>query len=174
MIAQQSQLASDINYSDSVNARASPRDAQVPRLTSVSNGRGLPGQGRDRLKKIVQKEKIRIGSLNLHTKFHVNRKSDRVIHVKLQLDVMELNVLSAYAPQVGCEDEEKDAFWRDVEEELGRIPDDERVFIGGHLNGHIGKGNTETAERIRGIWGLESQNEEGKRILDFALGSDWL
>ncbi|KAI5754777.1 hypothetical protein M8J77_011381 [Diaphorina citri] len=70
----------------------------------------------------------------------VNRKSDRVIHVKLQLDVMELNVLSAYAPQVGCEDEEKDAFWRDVEEELGRIPDDERVSLGGDLNGHIGKG----------------------------------
>ncbi|KAI5755670.1 hypothetical protein M8J77_018801 [Diaphorina citri] len=65
MIAQQSQLASDIIYSDSVNARASPRDAQVPRLTSVSNGRGLPGQGRDRLKKIVQKEEIRIGSLNV-------------------------------------------------------------------------------------------------------------
>jgi hypothetical protein len=30
----------------------------------------------------------------------------------------------------------------------------------------------ETTERIRGIWGLESQNEEGEKILDFALGSD--
>jgi Endonuclease/Exonuclease/phosphatase family. len=69
----------------------------------------------------------------------VNRKSDRVIHVKLQLDVMELNVLNAYASQVACEDEEKDAFWRVVEEEFGRIPDDERVFLEGDLNGHIGK-----------------------------------
>uniref|UniRef100_A0A8D8WQC9 Craniofacial development protein 2 n=1 Tax=Cacopsylla melanoneura TaxID=428564 RepID=A0A8D8WQC9_9HEMI len=235
MIAQQQRLASD--HHDFVNARASPSDAQVPRLTSVTNVRGLPAQGRDRLKRLVQKEEIRIGTLNVgsmtgrgrevadlmrrrriqilcvqETRWRgnkakelgdgykliyssaneegrngvgivldedmktkvtsVNRKSDRVMNVKLQLDDMELNVLSTYAPQVGCEDEVKDAFWRDVEEEFGRIPDDERVFLGGDLNGHIGKGNTETTERIRGIWGLESQNEEGERIIDFALGSD--
>ncbi|KAL1454893.1 hypothetical protein WDU94_009023 [Cyamophila willieti] len=102
----------------------------------------------------------------------VVRKSDRVMSMKLQLDDMELNILSTYAPQVGCEDEEKDAFWREVEEAVSDIPEDERIFLAGDLNGHIGKGNTETTERIRGIWGVGDQNEEGDRIVDFALASD--
>ena len=41
----------------------------------------------------------------------VRRVSDRAMGVKLEIGGMILNVLSAYAPQVGCELEEKERFW---------------------------------------------------------------
>lgn len=238
MIVQQSpEKASEIEQSDFGNTiRASPRDAQMPRLTVAINGQGLPVQRRDRLKKLVKLD-VRIASLNVgsmtgkgreiadlmarrriqilcvqETRWKgnkakelgdgfklfysgnnnngrngvgivldnelkkkvmcVNRRSDRVMSMKLQLDDIELNILSTYAPQVGCEDEEKEAFWREVEEEVSNIPNDERIFLAGDLNGHIGSGNTEVTERIRGIWGVGNRNEEGDRITDFALATD--
>ncbi|XP_008487382.1 uncharacterized protein LOC103524157, partial [Diaphorina citri] len=237
MIVQQSpEKASETVLDFDNTIRAYPCDAQMPRLTAVTNGQGLPVQRRDRLKKLVKKN-VRIGTLNvgsmtgrgrevadlmarrriqiltvqetrwkgnkakelgdgyklfysgnkdsgrngvgiildneMKTKVtNISRKSDRVMSMKLQLDELELNILSTYAPQVGCEDDEKDAFWREVEEEISKIPDDERIFLAGDLNGHIGKGNTEVTQRIRGIWGVGNQNEEGDRITDFALATD--
>ncbi|KAI5739308.1 hypothetical protein M8J77_017609 [Diaphorina citri] len=77
------------------------------------------------------------------------------------------------AKEVGCEDEEKDVFWREVEEVVSSIPDDERIFLmAGDLNGHIGRGNTEVTARIRGVWGVGNSNEEGDRIKDFPLATD--
>ncbi|KAI5739350.1 hypothetical protein M8J77_018157 [Diaphorina citri] len=61
---------------------------------------------------------------------------------------------------------------REVEEVVSSIPDDERIFLAGDLNGHIGRGNTEVTARIRGIWGVGNNNEEGDRITDFALATD--
>ena len=48
----------------------------------------------------------------------VERRSDRVMSIKLRLDDTTLNVISAYAPQVGCLDEEKDWFWDEVDQVL--------------------------------------------------------
>ena len=38
-----------------------------------------------------------------------------------------LNVVGAYAPQVGCIREEKEAFWLDVDETVEKIPKNERI-----------------------------------------------
>ena len=38
----------------------------------------------------------------------VSRKSERVIRVQLRDDKSNVNIISAYAPQVGCEEEEKE------------------------------------------------------------------
>ncbi|KAI5612482.1 hypothetical protein C0J50_1150 [Silurus asotus] len=40
----------------------------------------------------------------------VKRVSDRVVNMKLEVEGMMINVISAYAPQVGCEIEEKEKF----------------------------------------------------------------
>ncbi|TRY54613.1 hypothetical protein DNTS_001598, partial [Danionella cerebrum] len=42
----------------------------------------------------------------------VKRVSDRVISLKLEIEGVMLNVVSGYAPQVGCKLEEKERFWR--------------------------------------------------------------
>ena len=69
----------------------------------------------------------------------VSRKSDRLIMVKLLLEKKVVSVISGYAPQPGCSDEEKDEFWVDFEEIVLRVPDTESLVVGGDLNGHIGK-----------------------------------
>ena len=40
---------------------------------------------------------------------------------------------------VGCE-EEKETFWRQMDQELRAIPEGERVIVGGDLNEHVGSG----------------------------------
>ena len=45
-----------------------------------------------------------------HNLIGVERRNDRVMGIMLRLDDTTLNVISAYAPQVGCLDEEKIGF----------------------------------------------------------------
>ena len=48
-----------------------------------------------------------------------------------------LNVISVYASQTGCAEEEKDDFWRQLDQEIINIPNEEPLLIGGVLNGHV-------------------------------------
>lgn len=50
--------------------------------------------------------------------------------------------MSVVKPQVGCEMEEKERIWRELDEVVEIIPREERVVICGDLNGHVGEGNT--------------------------------
>ena len=90
--------------------------------------------------------------------------------VKLCLEET-VNIVCGYAPQVGCEVEEKEKFWRELEEEVSLIPLGERVIFGADLNGHVGR-ERGVLERIHGGWGVGERNEEGEKILDFALSFD--
>ena len=80
----------------------------------------------------------------------VKRTSDRLISMKLEVDGILINIVSAYAPQVGCDEEEKEAFWADLEEVevVGKIPRDERLVIVVDLNAHVGEGNTNDEEAM--------------------------
>ena len=101
----------------------------------------------------------------------VERISCRVMKVKLCCGGHMLNIISAYAPQVGCEEEVKVRFWRDMDETITSVELEERLFIGGDLNGHIGS-SRENISRIHGGHGMGEMNEEGDRIIDFALAFD--
>ncbi|KAK3535320.1 hypothetical protein QTP70_007936 [Hemibagrus guttatus] len=46
----------------------------------------------------------------------VKRVSDRVMSLKLEIEGVMLNVVSGYAPQVGCELEDKERFWSELDE----------------------------------------------------------
>ncbi|KAK3550865.1 hypothetical protein QTP70_006412 [Hemibagrus guttatus] len=70
----------------------------------------------------------------------VKRVSDRVMSLKLEIEGVMLNVVSGYAPQVGCELEEKERFWSELDEVMESIPTGERVVIGADFNGHVGEG----------------------------------
>lgn len=60
---------------------------------------------------VVVKEKYIISVLE------VKRVSDRVISLQMENEGTILNVISAYAPQVGCELEAKEESWWKVEEQ---------------------------------------------------------
>ena len=68
---------------------------------------------------------------------------------------------------MGCNTEEKEEFWNELDEEVQKIPGAERVVIGADLNGHVGKEKTGD-ERVMGRYGLRERNEEGQGIMDFA------
>ena len=61
---------------------------------------------------------------------------------------------------------------------VSQIPDNEGVMVGGDLNGHVGKERGVYSSALRGF-GYGGRNEEGKRILEFAvalnlrIGNTW-
>ena len=104
---------------------------------------------------------------------HVNRVvelwkvTDRIMYLKMELDGVMLNVISAYAPQVGCIREEKEALWLDLDETVEKIPKNERIVVGADLNGHVGEGNNGDKECMS-RHELGKRNNEGQAVVDFA------
>ncbi|KAK3523982.1 hypothetical protein QTP70_017489, partial [Hemibagrus guttatus] len=101
----------------------------------------------------------------------VKRVSDRVMSLKLEIEGVMLNVVSGYAPQVGCELEEKERLWSELDEVMESIPTGERVVIGADFNGHVGEGNTGD-EEVMGKFGVKERNLEGQMVVDFAKRMD--
>ncbi|KAK3509671.1 hypothetical protein QTP70_008417 [Hemibagrus guttatus] len=109
----------------------------------------------------------------------VKRVSDRVMSLKLEIEGVMLNVVSGYAPQVGCELEEKERFWSELDEVMESIPTGERVVIGADFNGHVGEGNkTEVEEALGGQvvlpddWETTAEviRETGRKVLGVSSG----
>ena len=65
-------------------------------------------------------------------------RSQTGLYMKLVIPGMSINILSAYAPQQGCSQEEKDLFWKQLESILTGIPEGEELIAAGDLNGHVG------------------------------------
>ncbi|MDJ0933710.1 MAG: endonuclease/exonuclease/phosphatase family protein [Breoghania sp.] len=101
----------------------------------------------------------------------VRRVSDRVVSVKLEIEGVIINVVSAYAPQVGCGREEKESFWKELDEVVETIPRQERVVVGADFNGHVGEGNRGD-EAVMGRHGYKERNAEGQSLVDFAVRKD--
>ncbi|KAK3543539.1 hypothetical protein QTP70_023870, partial [Hemibagrus guttatus] len=72
---------------------------------------------------------------------------------------------------VGCELEEKERFWSELDEVMESIPTGERVVIGADFSGHVGEGNTGD-EEVMGKFGVKERNLEGQMIVDFAKRMD--
>ncbi|KAK3568306.1 hypothetical protein QTP86_003534 [Hemibagrus guttatus] len=73
--------------------------------------------------------------------------------------------------EVGCELEEKERFWSELDEVMESIPTGERVVIGADFNGHVGEGNTGD-EVVMGTFGVKERNLEGQMVVDFAKRMD--
>ncbi|MCJ8736345.1 hypothetical protein PDJAM_G00258590 [Pangasius djambal] len=93
-----------------------------------------------------------------------------MMSLKLEIEGVMLNVVSGYAPQVGCELEEKERFWSELDEVIESIPMGERVVIGADFNRHVGEGNT--GEEVMGKFGVKEKNLEGQMVVDFAKRMD--
>ncbi|KAK3553469.1 hypothetical protein QTP70_003513 [Hemibagrus guttatus] len=73
--------------------------------------------------------------------------------------------------KVGCELEEKERFWSELDEVMESIPTGERVVIGADFNGHVGERNTGD-EQVMGKFGVKERNLEGQMVVDFAKRMD--
>ncbi|PHT42612.1 hypothetical protein CQW23_16637 [Capsicum baccatum] len=97
----------------------------------------------------------------------VKRVNDKMIPIKLVIGGSSWNIISAYAPHVGLDNVEKKGFWEDLDEMVRCVPSNEKLFIGGNFNGHIGsfsRGNNDMHEG----YGFGVRNVEGVALLDFA------
>ncbi|KAK3570693.1 hypothetical protein QTP86_025020 [Hemibagrus guttatus] len=97
---------------------------------------------------------------------------DGSLQTDLQLSFNNISIVWAHnKPQVGCELEEKERFWSELDEVMESIPTGERVVIGADFNGHVGEGNTDD-EEVMGKFGVKERNLEGQMVVDFAKRMD--
>ncbi|XP_055822267.1 uncharacterized protein LOC129890816 [Solanum dulcamara] len=87
--------------------------------------------------------------------------------IKLVIGGLTLNIISAYAPQVGLDEEIKRRFWEDLDEVVVSISPTEKLFIREDFNGHIGSVSTGYDE-VHGGFGFGCRNGGGASLLDFA------
>ncbi|KAL3353178.1 hypothetical protein AABB24_020929, partial [Solanum stoloniferum] len=97
----------------------------------------------------------------------VRRISDRLMTIKLVIGGCTLSVISAYAPQVGLDEEAKKRFYEDLDEVVRGIPNTEKIVIGGDFNGHIGA-TASGFDDVHGGFGFGERNGGGTSLLDFA------
>lgn len=68
----------------------------------------------------------------------VNRVSNRLISIKIDLHPVPLHVISCYTPQTGHPDGKKDDFWQSLEAHILSFDQTNRMVISRDLNGHVG------------------------------------
>ena len=101
----------------------------------------------------------------------VKRVSNRLMAMKLEVKGSILNIVSAHAPQVNNNMEEKNNFWEDLDGLIESVSKQERIVLVADLNGHVGEGNIRH-EEIMGRHGVETRNKEVSMVVDFAKRMD--
>ncbi|XP_070041421.1 uncharacterized protein [Nicotiana tomentosiformis] len=97
----------------------------------------------------------------------VRRVNDRLMIIKLVVGECTLNIVSAYTPYVGLDEEVKRRFWEELDKIVRQVLPAEKLFIGGDFNGHIGSTAGGYGE-VRGGFGFGERNGGGTSLLDFA------
>ncbi|XP_063592180.1 craniofacial development protein 2-like [Penaeus indicus] len=95
----------------------------------------------------------------------VQRPSDRLMTIKVLAGKSLINIVSGYAPQIGCEDQEKEEFREQLEQIVREIPEEEEIILGADLNCHVGE-RAGGYEACHGGFGYGLRNEEGEKMLE--------
>ncbi|XP_075085134.1 uncharacterized protein LOC142168355 [Nicotiana tabacum] len=91
--------------------------------------------------------------------------------IKIVVGGHTLNVVNAYAPLVGLDEEVKMRFWEDLNGLVRGIPSTEKVIVEGDFNGHIGR-LSEGYDGAHGCFGLRDRNGGGTSLLEYAKAFD--
>ncbi|XP_047491069.1 uncharacterized protein LOC125040532 [Penaeus chinensis] len=68
----------------------------------------------------------------------------------------------------GYTDDEKEEFWEELDEEVRKVPAEEKLWVGGDFNGHVGSDNTGREETVgRYVYG--DKNDGGEELVAFAI-----
>nr|XP_016460636.1 PREDICTED: craniofacial development protein 2-like [Nicotiana tabacum] len=101
----------------------------------------------------------------------VRRVNDMLMTIKLVVGGFTLNIISAYAPQAGLDEEVKRRFWEVLDEMVRAIPHTEKLFIVGDFNGYI-RATSGGYDDVHGGFGLVDRNGGGTSLLVFARAFD--
>nr|XP_016461268.1 PREDICTED: uncharacterized protein LOC107784624 [Nicotiana tabacum] len=91
--------------------------------------------------------------------------------IKLVVGGFTVNVISAYAPQVGLDQEVKKQFCEDLDEMVRSILHTEKLFIGIYFNSHI-EASAKGYDDVHGGFDFGDRNEGGNSLLDFGRAFD--
>ncbi|WP_288831208.1 hypothetical protein [uncultured Paraburkholderia sp.] len=69
---------------------------------------------------------IIVNSKFIEQVIRVVRKEDRIIALKIIIGNETINIISAYAPQIGLDESIKIKFWEDLEALIQTIPQNEK------------------------------------------------
>ena len=99
---------------------------------------------------------------------HLDFKSNRIISFSLMLGKFKVSLIQVYAPQQGRPQEEKEEFYRHLQEVKDSVPYADNVIIIGDLNGHVGEDRA-GIDNILGAFSIGNRNREGENIIDFCV-----
>ena len=68
------------------------------------------------------------------------------------------NVISAYAPHVGCNEDTQDAFWNELGSMTMKVPHKENLVLAGDQNGNVGESRI-AFKRWHGGFSVGKMNE---------------
>jgi exonuclease III len=88
----------------------------------------------------------------------IKRQEDEIILVKLLINDLVFNIISAYAPQIGLNESVKMQFWKELDALVSSVPIFEKLFIGGDLNEHVGSTRV-GFDGVHGGFRYESRNQ---------------
>ena len=81
-----------------------------------------------------------------------------------------MTIIACYASTEEAEEEEKDAFYEQLEEEIRTTPRHDVLMVIGDLNARVGEDNT-GKERAMGTQGFGCANNNGERLSDLCVES---
>ena len=99
----------------------------------------------------------------------VRRCNEKIMLVRIVVGEEIVSIVSA--PQVGHDEQVKCEFWDNLGDLMRTIPEDDKVFLGGDFNGHIGR-DAGNYNSIHVGFGLGARNERGENLLDFVLAKE--
>ena len=103
----------------------------------------------------------------------VRIKNDRILLIKLILGDEAVNVINVYAPQISLDDTSKRQFWEDLDVVMQGIPAEEKIFIEGDFNAHVGNSRS-GFENVHGGYSFEDRNDARNSILNFSVSYDMI
>ncbi|XP_057543540.1 uncharacterized protein LOC130821778 [Amaranthus tricolor] len=101
----------------------------------------------------------------------VRRCNDRIILVRIVVGEEIIAIVNAYGPQLGLDEQVKCEFRDKLGDLMRTIPENEKFFLGGDFNGHIGR-DARNYNSIHSGFGLGARNESGENLLAFALAKE--
>ena len=74
----------------------------------------------------------------------VTRPCDRVMRIKFEIEGKVWHIISCYAPQTRCPQDEKETFWEHMYSEMQTVTRSDRVVVAGGIDmpGTVGSGDT--------------------------------
>ncbi|EPB75347.1 hypothetical protein ANCCEY_05561 [Ancylostoma ceylanicum] len=91
--------------------------------------------------------------------------------LKEHVSSVNRTVVSVYAPQCGCIEADKEAFYDELDDVIRSAPEGDYITIAGDFNGHVGQ-DRRGFERVHGGTGFGKRNQEEERIIELAEAHD--